>query len=251
MSRQEAPSEEPTEGKGEVTNTTQPFEAEKRRRGPTIVFTDEERANIVRLVNVEKKTAASVARDMSRPVSTVWRVACAARGVGPTLASAERKTPKVDADMPVFPFPGDELPSLKGRRLTVEEKYYLACLVNIKRISCGRVARGCDIAKDTVAKYAKRALEGKPLVVKGGTPPLLDAESSSVLSAMAELQGDSRPTRDAVKATIYDEAGKTLQRRKNERDALGRAQDQYVGRGKKPARSAIAKYLALYGFAPE
>lgn len=88
------------EAEEEMTPVLWPCQVRRGERGPSIFYTNEERADIVRLVNVEKRLAAAVARDMGQPASVV-RIVAAARGDNATWSMVESKPPRVDAR----PFP--------------------------------------------------------------------------------------------------------------------------------------------------
>lgn len=144
---------------------------------------------IARLVNEEKLLMSSVAKRMNVTQASVARIASAAKWT----------KPRDDSVMPPRPFPDGSTPSLRGKTLTAEEKYYLACLVNIKRLPGTKVATLYDLPVSTLMAICKRAREGRSLEANpGGQPRAIDAASDQQLRALAELDAQSRPSKEEM-----------------------------------------------------
>lgn len=184
-----------------------------RKRGPGRNLSASARADLVQQVNVEGKTASEVARTSGLHLSTVCRIAGSARGVATYVGKTDRTTPKVDYPMPPSPFPVDPPPDLRGKRLSVEEKFYLACLVNIQRMSYARVGAQYKLPETTIRHFAQKAVAGKPLDGHGHPPAALDGESDAALRTLATLEGAARPSRKEMRARILSEVAKTRERR--------------------------------------
>lgn len=231
----------------------------KRGRGTGLSISVDTRAMIARQINEETKSASAVARQLGLPLPSVLSIAGAARGDARFVGSKQKKSDPVrggrtDLSMPPCPFPNDQHPNLRGKRLTVEEKYYLACLINIQRVPRTHVAEQYGLHEGTLFRLAQRALAGKPLDPVGGPQPALDSQSDEALRAYAALTGEARPTRDEMKELLLAEAVKTKERRlgatKEPPPGLaGADNDKPRGKKKRPmTRPTYAKYLALYGF---
>ena len=142
--------------------------SKKRGRGTGLSISVDTRALIARQINEEKKAASAVARELGLALPSVRQIAGAARGDARFVGSKQKRSDAVMGGMPVVsmppsPFPGDQPPNLRGRRLTVEEKHYLACLINIQRVPHTHVAEQCGVHEKTLFRLAHRALAGKPL----------------------------------------------------------------------------------------
>ena len=236
-----------------------------RGRGTGLSISVDTRALIIRQINEEKKAASAVARELGLPLPSVRRIAGVARGDARFVGSTQPRTDVTKGGlsgvpMPASPFQGEEQPDLRGKFLTVDEKYYLACLINIQRVPRARVAEQYGISESTLFRLSQRALAGKPLDPVGVLPPALDNQSDEVLRVYAALEGEARPTRDEMKELIFAEAVKTKERRAGPlqeapQGGLPFTDNDNPG-GKKAAtkkklpmtRKTYAKYLALYGF---
>lgn len=236
------------------------------------------KVEIARLVNEEKLLVTTVAKRFSVTPATVTRIASTALKAQNKLrqkaGGASEDVVALGPVMPPRPFPDGETPSLRGKKLTPEEKYYLACLVNIRRVPCSHVAAHYDFPATSMMKFALQARQGKPFVKqKTGATSLIDTESDQALRALAALDGDSRPSRAAMTAHITAEMAKTLERRgktpaTTSQDAAPAAQVQESGNSLSPpvagvggedesdssethqkssARSVL-RYLKRYGF---
>jgi len=220
---------------------------------------------VSRQVNEEKMALSEVARTLGIPVMTVCRIAGAARGDPRyTNKTVPKQLPDVDVVMPPSPFPLDGQQSLRGMILSAEEKYYLACLVNVKRLSCGLVAKQFDMPVGSISTIAKNALLGKPLEGRGGLLPRLDRQADEALRSLAALTGNARPSREEMSEHILAEATRTVERRKAAAEIGdyngpsphegGGARcegenSQTEGRKKRHlSRSTRARYLLRYGF---
>lgn len=174
------------------------------------------KAEIARLVNEEKLLVSTVAKRFKITHTSATRIAAAAL----KAKNSEQQVPEVVSDgngattMPPRPWPVGDTPSLRGKKLSAEEKHYLACLVNIQRISCPHVAAHYDLPTSTLDTFVQRARKGLSFEKqKGGPLPVIDAESDHVLQALAALEGTSRPSRAEMIVHITRELTKTLERR--------------------------------------
>lgn len=216
-------------------------------------ISEEMRRDIERRVNIEKLGVTKVAREMGLPHTTVGRIAGVARGDENYLARYPSSgRPRVEASMPLCPFPPD-CESLRGKRLSVEEKYYLGCLVNIERQSANSVAERYQISRQAVYRISRKTLIGEALDVRGGARSALDAESDVVLRTASALEGNDRPTSKMMKALIMEEAANTLARRRIKCvefvDALeDSGGDVSPARFVSLSKQTLKKYLTLYGY---
>lgn len=243
--------------------------ATKRKRGIGRSIALDKRIDIARQINEEKKSANEVARMSGLPLPSVWRIAGLAKGDAKFAGKTGRRQIEAEADvtMPACPFPADELPNLRGKRLSVDEKYYLSCLINIQGVPCVRVAEQFGLNDSTLRKMANKALVGKSLEGLRGKQTTLDSESDKALRAVAVTEGVERPSRDEMKALILAEAAKTKERRHNSRHARANiVADDETGRDVSPrlvqgsdvalsgpkimalSKTTYAKYLAVYGY---
>jgi transposase len=71
--------------------------------------------------------------------------------------------------------------SLKGKTLSINEKSYLAQLVNLDGNSCDLVGKTYGLSKSVIAKYAKSARDGVILHTGSGQPSAIDNISSDAL----------------------------------------------------------------------
>lgn len=196
----------------------------KRIRNPRVKLSNEAKMEIARLVNDERRRPKDVASEMSLPVNAVYHIAGMARSAKqyqqPQAATdtEPRKRygqlpPKTNAPMPVSPFSPDDPCNLKGKTLSSVEKYYLACLVNIKRISCAAVALRYNLVGVTVKKYANEALtQSHPFQKVARPSSRLDGESDEVLRALASLE--PRPSLNEFKTRLTEEFNKTRERKR-------------------------------------
>lgn len=240
------------------------IQGKKRGRGTGLTISTDTRALIARQINEEKKAANAVARELGLPQPSVRQIAGAARSDARFVGSRQRpnvdKGWMTDLTMPPCPFPSDQHPNLRGKRLTVEEKYYLTCLIKIQRVPRAHVAEQYGVNEKTLFRLTQRVLAGKPLDPVGGLLPALDNQSDEALRVYAALEGEARPTRDEMKELIFAEAVKTKERRAGPlqeapQGGLPLTDNDNPG-GKKAGtkkklpmtRKTYAKYLALYGF---
>lgn len=216
-----------------------------RRPRPSV--SDESKLEIAHQVNTEKKTVKAVARNFSVSINTVYHIARLARDAardstkdahlqedGATVAAPRKRygplEPKTEAPMPASPFLTDDPIDLRGRKLRGDEKYYLACLVNIKRISAARVAKKYNLVGAAVGKFAFDVLtKEKPFQEKGRPRSRIDDESDMILRALAAL--DPRPSREDFKDSLAVEFAKTRERLLNKESNQDEAQTdfQHVG----------------------
>ena len=71
--------------------------------------------------------------------------------------------------------------NLAGKRLSLEEKTYLAHLVNNDGWKPIEIGKRYNISRQLVSKYARSVREGRPLYSLGGKPPVLDTIANSEL----------------------------------------------------------------------
>ena len=71
--------------------------------------------------------------------------------------------------------------SLKGRTLSMNEKSYLAQLVNRDGKTCQEVANTYELSKSVIVKYSKSARNGLILHTGAGQPPAIDIISSDAM----------------------------------------------------------------------
>lgn len=165
------------------------------------VISEETRKDIERLVNIERRRVTAVARDLGLPHATVGRIAGVARGDEHYLArGASTKKPRIDVPMPLCPFQEEGNVSLRDIRLNEEEKFYLACLVNVQRLSCAAVATRYDIPKSTVESISRKTL--RQCKTQGGcgkASETINAEPARIAHDLSELQGQTSPTLDEMK----------------------------------------------------
>lgn len=222
------------------------------------------KVEIDRLVNEEHLLAASVAKRLNVTQASVARIASEAR----TARLREGVPGSANSSivsMPPRPFPEGVTPSLRGKKLTAEEKHYLACLVNVQGVPNVDVAARFDIPAATLSLISRRAREGRPLQSRVGQTPLIDAESEQALRKLASLEGAARPSRPAMKEQLLTEIDKTLERRGGKNRVTCPAQGSSVsvlensgsvfpGSGTdgadKPTTSqrSITRYLKHFGF---
>lgn len=174
------------------------------------------KTEIARLVNEEKLLVSTVAKRFNVTHASATRIATAAlksegskQQFAPAASDGEG-----NAIMPPCPFTEGDTPSLRGKKLTAEEKHYLACLVIIQHIPCTHVAAHYDLPASTMDTFVQRARKGLSFATqKSGTPPVIDLESDLVLQGLAGIEGTSRPSRAEMIVHITRELAKTLERR--------------------------------------
>ena len=71
--------------------------------------------------------------------------------------------------------------SLKGRTLSIDEKSYLAQLVNLKGKTCQEVADTYSLSKSVIVKYSKSVRNSLILHTGSGQPPAIDNISSDAM----------------------------------------------------------------------
>ena len=71
--------------------------------------------------------------------------------------------------------------SLKGRTLSINEKSYLAQLVNRDGKTCQEVADTYELSKSVIVKYSKSTRDGLILHTGAGQPPAIDNISSDAM----------------------------------------------------------------------
>lgn len=248
------------------------LEAVKALRGAGLQLSDEIKREIARRVNEEKIPGRVVARELHVAPTTVYRVAGIARGDAKFVQpEPPPKQPRMAVPMPQCPFEGQGSVSLRGRRLSADEKYYLACLVNVERMQATQVAAKYDLLLRTVERYAAVARSGKPFRAPGAPrATIVDEESDRVLTALAAVVGDQRLSREDFLTHLKREAVKTQEREqvKKAMPPIGVAHGPNVvadGDGievtdgerrviSKPRRGDLfcpdtySKYLRLYGY---
>lgn len=177
-------------------------------RGAGLLISDDVKREIARLVNEEKKPGRVVARELRVAPTSVYRIAGIARGDAKYLKKTEAppKQPKkselplMPVPMPPCPFGGGQEANviLTGKLLSADEKYYLACLVNVQGMTIVAVAARYDLNPQSVQRYAKAVRTGKPFRTPGGPrTSIVDEQSDKVLRALAALVGEHRPSREA------------------------------------------------------
>lgn len=203
---------------------------QEKPRGPDRKIADDVRHEIARRVNEEKESGKAVARDLAILPKTVYRIAGIARGDARFLPKPQEKdggsetiprrrgpsknvVPKMDVIMPPCPFADDKPFSLRGKRLTGEEKYYLACLVKVQCIPSSQVSSMYSLNLRTLERYMASAVAGMAFRERGGvTSSIVDEESDAVLRALAAAQGAERPSREEFRVHLKAEAFKTHER---------------------------------------
>lgn len=237
--------------------------------GPRKQIPEDQRLEISRLINEEKRSVSSVATQFAVAYKTAYRIAAGSRGEAKFIPIRDMKTPKIAEPMPdappLFANAVDETPKLRGKKLTDDEKNYLGALVNIKRMSAAKVSAKYDVPKSSVIGYASAALNGKSAGKKGALP-IIDAESEKALKTLASLDADQRPSRDDMEKHIAQEALKTLERRASRKRSIFKASAPAGGdaaddglelldealeqgqTGKRICQQTLSKYLASYGF---
>ena len=212
---------------------------------------EEIRSEINRLVNVEKGGLRKVSQELGVPIATVGRIAGVARGAKNYLARHPQRQTRFEGSMPRCPFPTD-VGSLRDKTLSVEEKYFLGCLVNVERLTAKSVAQRYDISEQVVYRISRKTLRGEALDGQGGTPAVVDDESNAVLKAAAAQEGPDRPTRKMMRELIAQEATRTQERRRTKStDGSGTIVEKIVEA--RPlnislSKTTLAKYLRLHGF---
>lgn len=234
------------------------------------ILSQADRAEIARLINDEKLPLSVVATQFKIHPSTVSKIASKAK----SRAAYDDDTHLLHGPMPPCPFPEDNHAMLKNKVLTVDERYYLACLVDMKGLKIGRVASQLDIPFYKVQSACNRVRTGKTLERSFGPPGFIDAISDSVLRELSQLEGASRPSLKVMKDHIAAEINKTLERRAvaNSTNSLpiassmatantativavdSLASDTRKGAAKRRrlfSEACLWKYLARYGYCQE
>lgn len=218
-----------------------------RRRAPKRQLTGELKSEIARQVNEEKRRAKDVAYDFAVPVNLVYRVAGTARGEGRYVQLPEKPgersrrivQPKTDAPMPPAPPSLGEPCDLRRKALSAAEKEYLACLVNIKRMTAVQVGRQYNLLSDSVSRYARDALTKTTRFQRHGRPhSRLDDESHKVLQSLAAIV--PRVPIGEFRTQLAEQFNKTCERRRVKRSSS----DSTNGAEEKP-RPALAGPLQL------
>lgn len=232
------------------------------RKTPTShVVSDDTRAQINQRVNIDKESVCAVARDLRLVWRTVDRIASAARGVqkkSTYVRLRDATTPKLEGDMPKDPFAGAK-PNLRGQKRSLEEKTYLAALVNIKREPANRVARDYGLSARSVGQYASRMLEGLPIHRSVGNPrPAIDDESDQALRELAAKAVGERPSLAEMKRHLQEQINWTQHRRVRAKcpltETLGAAVDGVVAEHEgepeefKVSGPTMRSWLGKYGY---
>lgn len=260
---------------------------QEKPRGPSRNIPDDVKREIARRVNEEKEPGKAVARDLAILPKTVYRIAGIARGDARFLpksqddgtviirrrrGSSKNVLPKMDVVMPPCPFEVDKPFSLRGRRLTPDEKYYLACLVNVQCLPSSQVSSMYSLNLRTLERYMASALAGVAFRERGGvSSSIVDEESDAFLRAISAAQGAERPSREEFRVHLKNEAVKTYERAQKRKSVLraeGEGKEEVVGeevnatdiaannsgdgartRGANLYRTqTYRKYMRLYGF---
>ena len=104
--------------------------------------------------------------------------------------------------------------SLKGRILSINEKMYLAQLVNRDGKTCQEVANTYELSKSVIVKYSKSARNGVILHTGGGQPPAIDNISSNAMVDFLSNNVDNVIVKDC-KDFILNACKESFNRRSN------------------------------------
>jgi hypothetical protein len=104
--------------------------------------------------------------------------------------------------------------SLKGRVLSINEKSYLAQLVNHDGKTCDFVGKTYSLSKSVIAKYSKSARDGVILHTGGGQPPAIDSISSIAMVDFLSNSNDNVNVKDC-KDLILNACQESFNRRSN------------------------------------
>lgn len=238
----------------------------RKKPGPKGPIEPWTREAVARSVNFDKRSVSSVAKTFKLARKTVTGIAAAARGEAKHQPVRDRLTPKVAGDMPLDPFPPGSRPDLRDKKLSAEEKEYIAGLVNIQRRSVVSVSREFNLPTSSVAYFASKILRGEPMMRRCGNVQVIDEESQERLRMFADKEGADRPTREDMELILLEEIDKTKARRasfkrgttkiRRGRETVSPASEgesasteAAASRGDKGVSSrTVAKYLSEFGF---
>lgn len=196
----------------------------RRAYGKRKVISQQSREVIAQRVNGNAESLCSVAKDLQMVSATVYRIAAAARGIArPTRAivkPGDALGNLNDGVMPPDPFDGAKI-NLCGKKLSIEEKTYLAALVNIKREPAAKVGRDYGLSRSFVGIYANRMRKGNPIVGRqGGINAVIDDESDVILKSLASKASGERPSLTEMRVHLQEQINWTHHRRESKKRRL-------------------------------
>lgn len=222
-----------------------------------------ERLEIARLVIEENQSKCSVARKFKVSPATVNNITNLANA---GVISAEANTIQGPLYGPLPPCPFLEGGcSLRGKRLSVAENYYLYCLVTMGGCTLRQVGAQFDLASSTVHNACDRARKGTFLSGRFKTSSVIDDESDRVLRGIAELEGAAKPSIAAMRELIIVEMRKSIARLNATEgsttvpvrdlscklDTIQSCSIRWAGKERLVSRQCLWKYLNRYGYSKD
>ena len=132
----------------------------------------------------------------------------------------------------------DEVAPLRGRKLTAQEKTWLATMVLTQKMTVAYLRAKYQLSSRRLWEYVQRVRSGISFHEKGGRPKALDSVSQNI--CIARAQQEPKLSYDELRELLNAEYRNTIQRRWPKL----RPDDPMFG--KHMAKRTMIKYVALY-----